>query len=207
MSTAVNAINIDPMMGSEDSTVRISASREKAVPGNPKKVSDRAGVVDIQTAQKVTETIQGYIDRMNVSLFSINADNSNTARNNINSMIALCIFSLPAARARFEVRGLSASISRSAMRLKSIAALRADNTAAMIHNITPRSGNPSAAIIAAITAKDSENTLCGISSARHHSINWFLKLRTPVISTLLHPATIEYPTRALFQVDRRLWLI
>ena len=68
MDTAVNIINIEPLMGVDDSSVKVSASRGKAVAVNPKKSFNEVESVDIQIAQRVTEKIQGYIDRMNVSL-------------------------------------------------------------------------------------------------------------------------------------------
>jgi hypothetical protein len=69
---------------------------------------------------------------------------------------------LPAGKALPLVRGFNRSILASAIRLNAIAQFLALNIAIRIHTNLPKSGIPSAAIKALITAKGRANTVCSI---------------------------------------------
>ena len=78
MDTAINPVTIEPLMGANDSSIRIPASSRKAAPETSKKASNILEFMDIETTQRVTEKIQGYLDRMNVSLkFSTYGEKNN----------------------------------------------------------------------------------------------------------------------------------
>ena len=68
----------------------------------------------------------------------------------------------PAGRARERVRGLAASIRRSAMRLKAIAQERAPTIASAIQSSCRRAGRPDAASTAPSSAKGSAKSVCSI---------------------------------------------
>ena len=70
--------------------------------------------------------------------------------------------SWPAGRARSRVRGLAASMCRSAMRLKAIAQERAPTIASAIQSNCRGAGSPPAASTAPSSAKGSAKSVCSI---------------------------------------------
>ena len=68
MDTSINTIGIDPVISPEDSAVKISASKPNPALENQATAFEAIESLDIQSTQEVTETIQGYIDRMDISL-------------------------------------------------------------------------------------------------------------------------------------------
>jgi len=68
--------------------------------------------------------------------------------------------SMPAGIARILVRGLAASMSASAQRLKAMAQERAETMATRIHNRVRREGRPCAARMVAVNANGSAKIEC-----------------------------------------------
>ena len=68
MDTAVKPVGMDPMVSSDDSFAKVTASRVNQAVKRHNNTFEAVKRADIQSAQKITEKIQGYIDRMNVSL-------------------------------------------------------------------------------------------------------------------------------------------
>jgi len=68
MDTAIKSIGVDPLINPEDASVKISAARSNLTLENQGGSLGGIEFVDIQAAQEITEKIQGYIDRMDISL-------------------------------------------------------------------------------------------------------------------------------------------